>query len=300
MKRRGGERPYRAFDSHQQDTLARVEQADGHKGCDARSAHERGALQALGAVCEPDAPVAVETVGPWDWSVDEIEAAGWVPQLVPASEATLRRGMINHTDQREARGLKRRQRAGPLPEVWMPRGARRDQRELPRPRMGLVPQRPRLKNRLQATISKPGRAVPAVSGLFGRRGRPRAARTPPRGTAAPSLDPVPTAGRGRGARSGHERNRAAHAGSVRPRASDRVVADTPWRGCDLGGGARLGQGCGAALAAPPGVRLVGGHDATGPRQRRQAPLWVPPPRGAPGLAVGRCRSREHELPGAST
>jgi hypothetical protein len=35
-----------AFDSHKHYTLARVENADGHKVCEARIAHERGALKA--------------------------------------------------------------------------------------------------------------------------------------------------------------------------------------------------------------------------------------------------------------
>jgi transposase len=80
-------------------------------------------------------------------------------------------GMINKTDKLDARGLNRLQRTGTLPEVWIPRGELRDQRELPRTRMVLVQQRTRLKNRIHATISKHGLAVPAVSDLFGRRGR---------------------------------------------------------------------------------------------------------------------------------
>jgi transposase len=162
---------YIAFDSHKHYTLARVENADGHKVCEARIAHERGALKAFLAVCEPDSPVAVETVGNWYWIVDEIEAAGCVPKLVHAYKAKLMMGMINKTDKLDARGLNRLQRTGTLPEVWIPRGELRDQRELPRTRMVLVQQRTRLKNRIHATISKHGLAVPAVSDLFGRRGR---------------------------------------------------------------------------------------------------------------------------------
>ncbi len=52
---------YMAFDSHKHYTLARVENADGHRVYEARIAHKRGALKEFWAVCEPDSPVAVET-----------------------------------------------------------------------------------------------------------------------------------------------------------------------------------------------------------------------------------------------
>jgi len=159
-----------AFDSYKPYTLARVEDADGCKVREARIAHERGALQEFLAACEPASPVAVETVGNWYWIVDEIEAAGCVPKLVHAHKAKLMMGMINKTDKLDARGLNRLQRAGTLPEVWIPRGELRDQRELPRTRMVLVQQRTRLKNRIHATLTKYG-LLPAVSDLFGRRGR---------------------------------------------------------------------------------------------------------------------------------
>jgi transposase len=103
--------------------------------------------------------------------VDEIEAAGCVPKLVHAHQAKLMMGMLNKTDTRDARGLTRRQRAGTLPEVWMPRGERRDQRAWPRTRMVLVPPRTRRTNRLHATVTKDGLRLPAVSDLFGQRGR---------------------------------------------------------------------------------------------------------------------------------
>jgi Transposase len=143
-----------AFASHTHDTLARVEDADGHKMFEARIAHERGALQECLAACEPDSPVAVETVGHWSWIVEEIEAAGGVPKLGHADKAKLMTGMINKTDELDARGLNRLPRAGTLPEVWISRGALRDQREWPRTRVVLVQQRTRLKNRSQATLAQ--------------------------------------------------------------------------------------------------------------------------------------------------
>jgi hypothetical protein len=56
---------YIAFDSHKHYTLARVEDVTGHYTTEARIAHERGALKAFLASCEPASPVAVETVGNW-------------------------------------------------------------------------------------------------------------------------------------------------------------------------------------------------------------------------------------------
>jgi transposase len=86
--------------------------------------------------------------------VDEIEAAGQVPQLVHARKAKLMLGMVNKTDTLDARGLNRLQRTGTLPTVWIPPGALRDQRDLPRTRMVLTRERTRLKNRIHATLAK--------------------------------------------------------------------------------------------------------------------------------------------------
>ena len=62
--------------------------------------------------------------------------------------------MRHTTDQLEAQGRKRLQRAGTLPDGWIPRGALRDRREWPRTRRVLGPQRTRLTNRLHATVAK--------------------------------------------------------------------------------------------------------------------------------------------------
>jgi len=94
-----------------------------------------------------------------------------VPKLVHAHKAKLMLGMIHKTAKLDARGLHRLQRAGTLPEVWIPQDLLQDQRELPRTRMVLVQQRTRLKNRIHATIAKHGVRIAAVSVLFGRRGR---------------------------------------------------------------------------------------------------------------------------------
>ncbi len=131
---------YIAFDAHKRYTLAVVERQDR---CDRvvreqRIPHERGALRRFLEGCEPGSPVAVEALGNWYWIVDEIEAAGCEPKLVHARKAKLMLGMLNKTDRLDARGLNRLQRAGTLPTVWIPPGALRDHRDLPRTRMVLV------------------------------------------------------------------------------------------------------------------------------------------------------------------
>jgi transposase len=126
----------------------------------------RGFLERM----ETGSPVAVETVGNWYWIVDEIEAAGMVPQLVHARKAKMMMGNVNKTDKLDAQGLNRLQRNGTLPTVWIPPAELRDKRDLARTRMALVEQRTKLKNRLHATLAKYGLSV-EVSDLFGKKGR---------------------------------------------------------------------------------------------------------------------------------
>jgi transposase len=86
--------------------------------------------------------------------VDEIEAAGMIPQLVHARKAKLMMGHTNKTDRLDARGLNRLQRTGTLPTVWIPPMELRDLRELLRTRMDLVVQRTQLKNRIHAALAR--------------------------------------------------------------------------------------------------------------------------------------------------
>lgn len=158
---------YIAFDAHKRYTLASVARADGQLLREARIEHERGALREFLARCEPESPVAVETTGNWYWIVDEIEAGGCIPKLVHARKAKLMLGMINKTDKLDARGLNRLQRAGTLPTVWIPPGALRDQRDLPRTRIVFLRQRTQLKNRIHAALAKYGLSCRGVSDLFG-------------------------------------------------------------------------------------------------------------------------------------
>ena len=80
-------------------------------------------------------------------------------------------GEINKTDRLDVRGLNRLQQNGTLPTVWIPPGALRDQRDLPRTRMVLVRQRTQLKNRIHATLAKYALHDAEGSDIFGVRGR---------------------------------------------------------------------------------------------------------------------------------
>jgi hypothetical protein len=89
-----------------------VETVDGARRYEGRVAHTRGALQRFLTTCERGSQLALETVGNWYWIVDEIEAAGQIPPRVHARKAQRMLGMVNKTDQLDARGLNRLQRTG--------------------------------------------------------------------------------------------------------------------------------------------------------------------------------------------
>ena len=162
---------YIAFDSHKRYTLASIEKAQGGIVDETRIEHERGAVRDFLSAWDRGSPVAVETIGNWYWIVDEIEAAGMVPQLVHARKAKLMMGSINKTDKLDVRGLNLLQRNRTLPTVWIPPGELRDQRDLPRTRMVLAKQRCRLKNRIHATLAKYALSVTGVSDAFGKAGQ---------------------------------------------------------------------------------------------------------------------------------
>lgn len=162
---------YISLDVHKRYTFAeREEIASGH--CHhARIEHERGAIAAYLADAEPGTPVAVEATGNWYWIVEEIEQAGCKPLLVHPRKAKVMLGCINKTDKLDVHGMNRLQRTGTLPTVWIAPPEIRDLRELPRTRMFLSRQRARLKNRIQATLTKYALEVRGYSDCFGRGGR---------------------------------------------------------------------------------------------------------------------------------
>jgi transposase len=162
---------YIALDSHKRYSFASVEEQTGIILREARIEHQRGALAQFLSAWKPGTPVAVETIGNWYWIVDEIEAAGMVPQLVHARRAKMMLASVNKTDKLDCHGLNRLQRTGTLPTVWIPSAQIRDLRDLPRTRMVLSKQRTRLKNRIHATLAKYAISIEGASDLFGKRGR---------------------------------------------------------------------------------------------------------------------------------
>ncbi|MCD6122174.1 MAG: IS110 family transposase [Spirochaetales bacterium] len=162
---------YIAFDSHKHFTFASVEDHASRQVYDQRINHERGALKAFLANCEPNSPVAIETIGNWYWIVDEIEEAGMIPRLVHARKAKMMLASSKKTDKLDAHGMNRLQRTGTLPTVWIPDSKLRDTRELFRTRMFLSHQRTRLKNRIHSTLDKYGIKVENTSDIFNVKGR---------------------------------------------------------------------------------------------------------------------------------
>lgn len=133
--------------------------------------HNNGELDEYLSDLPAGTPVAFETVGSWYWLADKIEEAGHIPRLVHARKAKMMMGNTNKTDTLDAEGLALLQKAGTLPETWIPPRELRDQRELLRCRMKLSQSRTRWKNRIQAVLRQHGIRINEVSDVFGKKGR---------------------------------------------------------------------------------------------------------------------------------
>jgi len=164
-------REYIAFDCHKRYTLVEFEEVETFKARQHRVEHAPGAIRDCLKRSEKGTPVAVEATGNWYWIIDEIEQAGLEPRLVHPRKAKLMRGLINKTDKLDVHGLNQLQRTGTLPTVWIPPRELRDMRELTRTRMVLSAQRTRLKNRIQATLSKYAWSGTKWSDPYGQKGR---------------------------------------------------------------------------------------------------------------------------------
>lgn len=136
-----------------------------------RVEHDEGELDEYLSELPDGTPVAFETVGSWYWLADTIEEAGHRPRLVHARKAKLMMGKVNKTDSLDAEGLALLQKAGTLPEVWIPPRELRDQREALRFRAKLGQSRTRWKNRIQAVLRQYGIRINEVSDVFGKTGR---------------------------------------------------------------------------------------------------------------------------------
>jgi transposase len=136
-----------------------------------RVEHDRESYRSFLKGLPQGSQIAVESVGNWYWMIDAMEKAGHVPALVHPAKAKLMMGQINKTDKLDARGLAILARNGTLPEVWIPPGELRDQRELPRMRMAMSQVRTKFKNRIHSAFAKYGVTFDEVSDLFGKKGR---------------------------------------------------------------------------------------------------------------------------------
>lgn len=161
---------YFGCDAHKRYSIFSSMTERGQRGQPVRVEHTRAQYRAFLDDLPPGSPIAIETIGNWYWMIEEMERAGHVPKLAHAGKAKLMMGQINKTDKLDAAGLAMLLRNGTLPEVWIPPGDIRDQRELPRMRMSLVGVRTMLKNRIHATLAKYLIEIEA-SDVFGVKGR---------------------------------------------------------------------------------------------------------------------------------
>lgn len=173
---------YIGCDAHKKYSVFVAMNEQGQCSPPVRVEHTRDELRAFLQSLPPASPIAVETVGNWYWLIEEMEQARHQPHLAHAREAKRLMGKSNKTDKLDAKGLATLLRNGTLPEVWIPPGALRDQRELPRLRITLGRLRTRLKNRIHSAFTKYGIQF-VERDVFGGKGRPhleqRLAELPP-------------------------------------------------------------------------------------------------------------------------
>jgi transposase len=170
-------------DAHKKFSVFVAVNEKGQAGEALRVAHDRQLYREFLARLPAHSAIAVEASGSYSWLVDELERSGHHPRLCNPLEAKRRMGLTNKTDKLDARGLAILLRNGTLPEVWIPAGEWRDQRELLRLRIFLVRLRTRVKNRIHGTLARYNVQVPGAD-LFG------AAARLDLGTRLPEL-PVP-------------------------------------------------------------------------------------------------------------
>jgi transposase len=157
-------------DAHKKFSVFVAVNEKGQVGEAVRVQHERQLYRTFLAQLPARSAIAVEASGNYSWLVDEMEKLGHRPHLANPLEAKRRMGLTNKTDKLDAKGLAILLRNGTLPEVWIPPGELRDQRELLRLRIFLVRLRTRVKNRIHGTLARHNIQVPGAD-LFGVTGR---------------------------------------------------------------------------------------------------------------------------------
>lgn len=153
-------------DAHKKFSVFVAVNEKGHAGEALRVIHDRMVFREFLSRLPVGSEIAVEASRNYSWIVDEMERAGHRPRLCNPLEAKRRMGLTHKTDKLDARGLAILLRNGTLPEVWIPPGELRDQRELLRLRIFLVRLRTRVKNRIHGTLSRHNVHVPGAD-LFG-------------------------------------------------------------------------------------------------------------------------------------
>jgi transposase len=153
-------------DAHKKFSVFVAVNEKGHAGEALRVAHDRQLYREFLARLPAHSVIAVEASGSYSWLVDEMERSGHRPKLCNPHEAKRRMGLTHKTDKLDARGLAILLRNGTLPEVWIPPGELRDQRELLRLRIFLVRLRTRVKNRIHGTLTRHNVQIPGAD-LFG-------------------------------------------------------------------------------------------------------------------------------------
>src|SRR5450631_2961882 len=157
-------------DAHKKFSVFVAVNEKGQAGEALRVAHDRQLYREFLARLPAGSAIAVEASGTYNWLVDEMERAGHHPKLCNPLEANRRMGLTHKTDKLDAKGLAILLRNGTLPEVWIPPGELRDQRELLRLRIFLVRLRTRVKNRIHAALARHNMQI-AGADLFGAGGR---------------------------------------------------------------------------------------------------------------------------------
>ena len=153
-------------DAHKRFSVFVAVNEKGRAGEALRVAHDRSLYREFLARLPAHSEIALEASRNYNWLVDEMERAGHRPKLCNPLEAKRRMGLTNKTDKLDARGLAILLRNGTLPEVWIPPGELRDQRELLRLRIFLVRLRTRVKNRIHGTLARHNVQIPGAD-LFG-------------------------------------------------------------------------------------------------------------------------------------
>jgi transposase len=159
-------RQFIGCDAHKKFSVFVAVNEKGQAGEAVRVVHDRQLYREFLARLPAQSEIAVEASGNYSWVVDEIENAGHRPKLCNPLEAKRRMGLTNKTDKLDARGLGILLRNGTLPEVWIPPGELRDQRELLRMRIFLVRLRTRVKNRIHGALARHNIQIPGAD-LFG-------------------------------------------------------------------------------------------------------------------------------------